>query len=264
MDKQVAPSEPGTELHKDLLSPPDFKISTQRVFRKRWPSPICALTTSLWPSRSRPPRLQKLSSFYHTISVLSTNAWLIRDFGFHFRRLCALSSIWRTTLPTSSWKSNYSQYNSEVRPTSILSCHMLASLSVVQNTLPQNSRRKYHKAHSRIFSLNVKTSPCVSSQIHTYHRKWPKDQVTTPQERRPTGMCPGVPTGSTSTSTCQPPSPESMHMLTTSQSCMLMEVGGRGAEQGHGNAMWIPPDLETIPQHHENGVGSLPSQQQGS
>jgi len=25
--------------------------------------------------------------------------------------------------------------------------------------------------------------------------------------------------------TCQPPSPESMHMLTTSQSCMLMEIG---------------------------------------
>jgi len=29
---------------------------------------------------------------------------------------------------------------------------------------------------------------------------------------------------------------------------------GRGAEQGHGNARWIPPDLEAKAQHHENGV----------
>jgi len=30
--------------------------------------------------------------------------------------------------------------------------------------------------------------------------------------------------------------PESMHMLMTWQSCMLMAGSGRGAEQGHGNA----------------------------
>ena len=33
--------------------------------------------------------------------------------------------------------------------------------------------------------------------------------------------------------------------------------GGRGAEQGHGNARWIPPDLEAKAQHHENGVFHL-------
>ena len=35
-------------------------------------------------------------------------------------------------------------------------------------------------------------------------------------------------------------------------------------EQGQGNTRWIPPDLEAKAQHHENGVGGLPSQQQGS
>jgi len=38
----------------------------------------------------------------------------------------------------------------------------------------------------------------------------------------------------------------------------------RVAEQGHGNSRWIPPDLAAEAQHHENGVGSLPSQQQRS
>ena len=38
---------------------------------------------------------------------------------------------------------------------------------------------------------------------------------------------------------------------------------GSGTEQGHGNYGWIPPDLEAKAQHHVNGVGSLPSQQQG-
>ena len=51
--------------------------------------------------------------------------------------------------------------------------------------------------------------------------------------------------------TCQPLSSKSMHMLTILQSCMLMETGRqwRGAEQGHGNCRWIPPDLEAIIQH---------------
>jgi len=38
---------------------------------------------------------------------------------------------------------------------------------------------------------------------------------------------------------------------------------GRDADQGHGNRKWIPPDLEAKAQHYKNGVGSLPSQQQG-
>ena len=37
-----------------------------------------------------------------------------------------------------------------------------------------------------------------------------------------------------------------------------------GAEQGHGNTRWIPSDFKAKAQHHENSVGSLPSQQQGS
>jgi len=37
-----------------------------------------------------------------------------------------------------------------------------------------------------------------------------------------------------------------------------------GAEKGHGNNRWMPPDLEAEAQNHENGVGSLPSQEQGS
>jgi len=31
------------------------------------------------------------------------------------------------------------------------------------------------------------------SQLHSYYRKWQAEQVTTPQERRPTGICPGTP-----------------------------------------------------------------------
>ena len=47
---------------------------------------------------------------------------------------------------------------------------------------------------------------------------------------------------------------------------MLMEIGWqwKGAEQGHCNTRRIPPDLEAKAQQHENGVASLPSQQQGS
>jgi len=39
---------------------------------------------------------------------------------------------------------------------------------------------------------------------------------------------------------------------------------GSGADQGHGNCRWIPPDLEAKTQHCKNGVGSLSSYQQGS
>ena len=39
---------------------------------------------------------------------------------------------------------------------------------------------------------------------------------------------------------------------------------GRGAEQGYGNTRLISPDMEAKPQHYKSGVGSLPSQQQGS
>jgi len=39
---------------------------------------------------------------------------------------------------------------------------------------------------------------------------------------------------------------------------------GRGADLGHANCRWIPPDLETKAHHLKNGVGSFPPQQQGS
>ena len=45
----------------------------------------------------------------------------------------------------------------------------------------------------------------------------------------------------------------------SNHSCYWRLAGsGRGAEQGHGNRRWIPPDLEAKAQHNKNGVGSLP------
>ena len=43
-----------------------------------------------------------------------------------------------------------------------------------------------------------------------------------------------------------------------------LEGSGKGAEQGHGNHRWAPPDLAAEVQHYKNGVGNLPPQQQGS
>jgi len=45
---------------------------------------------------------------------------------------------------------------------------------------------------------------------------------------------------------------------------MEMIGSGRGAEQGYDNRKRIPPDLEAKAQYYEKGVGSLPSQQQGT
>ena len=75
------------------------------------------------------------------------------------------------------------------------------------------------------------------------------------------------PFSSTSTSpTCQPPSPESsICWRPSNHACWWRLAGsGRGAEQGYGNARWKSTDLEAKAQHHENGVGGLPSHQQGS
>jgi len=80
------------------------------------------------------------------------------------------------------------------------------------------------------------------------------------QQRSPTGICPGA-----------------LHLWTanhhlqkvcicwrpTKHACWWRLSGSwRGAEQGHDNTRWKPPDLEAKAQQHENGVGSLPSQQQ--
>jgi len=61
------------------------------------------------------------------------------------------------------------------------------------------------------------------------------------------------PFSSTSTSlTCQP-SPESMHMWRPCNHACWWRLAGsrRGDEQGHGNARWIPPDLEAKAQHYK-------------
>ena len=99
-----------------------------------------------------------------------------------------------------------------------------------------------------------------------YHWKWPKEQVTMPQERRPTGIYPGAPT--VQHIHLQPGSHQLQKVCIcwrpSNHACWWRLAGsGRGAEQGHGNARWISPGLEAKAQHHENGVSSLPSQQQG-
>ena len=77
----------------------------------------------------------------------------------------------------------------------------------------------------------------VSNRSFTLPTRWSKEQVTTPQEWRPTGICPGAPTV------------QHLHLRPANH---------------HLQKVWIPPDLEAKAQHHENVVGSLPSQQQGS
>ena len=99
------------------------------------------------------------------------------------------------------------------------------------------------------------------SQLYPYHRKRQKEQVTTPQERCPTGICPGA------------PSLQHLHLWpanhrfqkvcicwrSSNHACWWRLAGsGWGANQGHGNARWMPPDLEAKAQHYKNGVGGLP------
>ena len=87
------------------------------------------------------------------------------------------------------------------------------------------------------------------------------------QEWRPTWICPGA------------PSVQHLHLWpvkhhlqrvcicwrSSNHLCWWRLAGsGMGAEQGHGNTRWIPPDLEVKAQLHQNGVGSLLSQQQGN
>ena len=55
-------------------------ITTQWTSRKCRRLAACALTTSLW--LSRPARLGKRNSFYHTISLLLTLTWVVGDLGF--------------------------------------------------------------------------------------------------------------------------------------------------------------------------------------
>ena len=50
-----------------------------------------------------------------------------------------------------------------------------------------------HKQLSLLYGrhlLNVQQTQC----LFPFHWKWPKEQVTTPQEWRPTEICPGTPT----------------------------------------------------------------------
>jgi len=93
------------------------------------------------------------------------------------------------------------------------------------------------------------------SQLHPYHRKRQKEQVTTTQERRPTGICPGT------------PSLQHLHLWAASHhlqkvcicwrpsnhACWwrLLAGSGRGADRGHGNRRRIPPDLEAKAHHYK-------------
>ena len=46
----------------------------------------------------------------------------------------------------------------------------------------------------------------------------------------------------------------------------IMHADGdwQAVDHGYSNARWTPPNVEGKAQHYKNGVGSLPSQQQGS
>ena len=85
------------------------------------------------------------------------------------------------------------------------------------------------------------------SQLCPYHRKWPKEQVTTPQERRPTGICHDAPTVQ---HLHLRPANHHLHKVCicwrpSNHACWWrLAGGGRGADQGHGNTRWIPPDLK--------------------
>jgi len=81
-----------------------------------------------------------------------------------------------------------------------------------------------------------------------------------PQERRPTGICPGNP----SLQHLWPVNHRLQKVCIcwrSSNHARWWWLAGcaRGAEQGHGNRSWIPPDLKAIAQHYKNGVDSLPS-----
>ena len=73
------------------------------------------------------------------------------------------------------------------------------------------------------------------SQLCPYHRKWPKEQVTTPQERRPTGICHDAPTVQ---HLHLRPANHHLHKVCicwrpSNHACWWrLAGGGRGAEQG--------------------------------
>jgi len=89
-----------------------------------------------------------------------------------------------------------------------------------------------------------------------------KEQVTTLQERRPTGICPCAPLQHLRLWPANRRLPKvCLCWRSSNHTCWWRLAGsGSGVEQRHGNARWIPPDLEASAQHHKNGVGSLPPQ----
>jgi len=44
-----------------------------------------------------------------------------------------------------------------------------------------------------MFEPDTKSIEHKHTQLHPYHREWQKEQVTTPQEQRPTEICDGTP-----------------------------------------------------------------------
>ena len=81
----------------------------------------------------------------------------------------------------------------------------------------------------------------------------------TPQERHPTGICPGAPSEHL-------PLWPANHRLqkvcicwrTSNHACWWRLAGsGRGADQVHGNCRWIPPDLEAKAQHYKTVLAAF-------
>ena len=134
MDKQVAHSVRTRNAVSQIsvLAPCLYNVCTQRSFRIRRPRVTHTLTTSLW--RSRFPRLGKRNSFHHTISLLLTLAWLIRNLDFQWRRRRHVCSF---HLQNNS--ANY-QLNAKLQPNVTVKfewhlSYLGISLSVVKDTL---------------------------------------------------------------------------------------------------------------------------------
>jgi len=94
-------------------------------------------------------------------------------------------------------------------------------------------------------AIRLRLNSNAIAQLHPHHRKQQKKQDTTPQQRHRTGICPGT--------------PSLQHLLLwpanhrlqkvcicwrpSKRACWWRLAGSeRGADQGHGNCRWIPPD----------------------
>ena len=120
---------------------------------------------------------------------------------------------------------------------------------------------------SNIWSRSTRWSYVIKSYFKSYQILTAISESATPVERSPTGIDPGAP----SLQHLHPwPANHRLQKVCICRRCSnyacwwRLAGTGRGADQGHGNHRWIPPDLEAKAQHHKDGFGSLPPQQQRS